>query len=131
MENATYSKKWQKRFEFFKKISSPTASAFHTAYDEESVRDKLLYVINYWALFFNVFYFFKLGLWKKNLTLLGITACMSLILFGLNSLFVLPSFVILSFAISCFILWALTANYAYYLKEIKGSDSWNPFEGMA
>ncbi|WP_164446699.1 DUF2628 domain-containing protein, partial [Pseudomonas viridiflava] len=27
-------------------------------------------------------------------------------------------------------MYALTANYAYYLKEVKGEQGWNPFKGM-
>ncbi|WP_242689440.1 hypothetical protein [Photorhabdus cinerea] len=42
----------------------------------------------------------------------------------------------LSFAVSTGVncafaaIWSMTANYAYYLKEIVNSQSWNPFEGF-
>ncbi|KEZ74361.1 membrane protein, partial [Pseudomonas syringae pv. syringae FF5] len=28
------------------------------------------------------------------------------------------------------LMYALTANYSYYLKEVKGEQGWNPFKGM-
>ncbi len=28
------------------------------------------------------------------------------------------------------VMWAMVANYAYYIKETKGLDGWNPFEGI-
>lgn len=28
-------------------------------------------------------------------------------------------------------MWGFTANYAYYLKKVKGLDGWNPFEGFS
>jgi hypothetical protein len=28
------------------------------------------------------------------------------------------------------VMYAIMTNYAYYLKEVKGEQSWNPFEGM-
>lgn len=28
------------------------------------------------------------------------------------------------------LLYALSTNYAYYLKEQKGEQGWNPFKGM-
>ncbi|SKU19149.1 Uncharacterised protein [Mycobacteroides abscessus subsp. abscessus] len=31
-------------------------------------------------------------------------------------------------ALSCVLM--ATANYTYYLDQVKGSQSWNPFEGM-
>jgi len=34
----------------------------------------------------------------------------------------------LSIALS--MMYALMANYAYYLKEVKGEQGWNPFKGM-
>jgi hypothetical protein len=27
-------------------------------------------------------------------------------------------------------MYGLSANYAYYLKQVKGSQGWNPFEGL-
>ncbi|RMS19805.1 hypothetical protein ALP71_00260, partial [Pseudomonas coronafaciens pv. garcae] len=28
------------------------------------------------------------------------------------------------------LMYSLTANYSYYLKEVKGEQGWNPFKGM-
>ncbi|MNG27516.1 hypothetical protein D3C84_1126440 [compost metagenome] len=73
-----------------------------------------------------------LGLWKKNLTLIAIIVAVNV------ALEILYSYVHVSFAqqldfgvgFAFNLLYAMTTNYAYYLKEQKGEQGWNPFKGM-
>ncbi|MBD2813833.1 DUF2628 domain-containing protein [Xenorhabdus sp. Flor] len=74
-----------------------------------------------------------LGLWKKGLTLLGIIFAISFILGIIDSIFSLElsdNFYNATIGVVFAFLYGLSANYAYYLKEIKGDDSWNPFKGI-
>ncbi|WP_329888465.1 DUF2628 domain-containing protein [Xenorhabdus bovienii] len=73
---------------------------------------------------FGIFYFLAIGLWKKGLSLfifsillaIGVTSISETLIYGTMPL--------------TYIMWGFTANYAYYLKEIKGDDGWNPFKGI-
>ncbi|MDO5073899.1 MAG: DUF2628 domain-containing protein [Neisseria animaloris] len=127
--------KWQKRFEFFDKYgTNPNVLEFKAAIKAVPFMQRNLYLINFIAFFFGFIYFFVLGLWRKNLTLLGITVACSILLDAAIMLFA-PDITEHSlnainrgvgFAFAA--LYALTANRAYYLHKVKGSKSWNPFE---
>ncbi|WP_235525385.1 DUF2628 domain-containing protein [Photorhabdus heterorhabditis] len=94
----------------------------------ESPMRRILLNMNFIAFFFGFIYFFVLGLWRKNLALLGIAVVVMMILGSIESE--------LSFAVSTGVncafaaIWSMMANYAYYLKETVNSQSWNPFEGF-
>ncbi|MNE93665.1 hypothetical protein D3C80_1915440 [compost metagenome] len=51
------------------------------------------------------------------------------ILFGLAGM-ITPHPVDVGIGFATNILYALSTNYAYYLKERKGEQGWNPFKGM-
>lgn len=82
--------------------------------------------MNIWAFFFGFIYFLILGLWRKALTLLAI----NIAIFTIIGFFPVNNGVINAVGIAINILWAITANYAYYLKETKNDQSWNPFDGV-
>ncbi|WP_081990789.1 DUF2628 domain-containing protein [Xenorhabdus nematophila] len=88
--------------------------------------------MNFFALFFGIFYFLILGLWKKGLALLGIAFAVSIAIgiteeiVGYNFSDALWNGLGAGFAI----LYGFSANYSYYLKEVKGDNSWNPFKGI-
>lgn len=82
--------------------------------------------MNIWAFFFGFIYFLILGLWRKALTLFAI----NIAIFTIIGFLPVNNGVINAIGIAINILWAMTANYAYYLKETKNDQSWNPFEGV-
>ena len=100
------SPKWQKRFDFFNKYG---------------VRS------------FGAIYFFVLGLWRKNLVLIGIIIISGVIMYFVEATMQLPEVQIRAidkvFQFGFAALYSLVANKAYYLHKVKGSRSWNPFEG--
>lgn len=86
-----------------------------------------LYIrMNWIAFWFGFIYFFVLGLWRKNLTIwLICLPCRSLFCF-LNLTLTL-NFINIAVAGG---IYGTVANKAYYLHKVKGSKSWNPFEGL-
>ncbi|AKJ40719.1 DUF2628 domain-containing protein [Pragia fontium] len=133
MDNKSkYSEKWQTRFAFFDQYGAPDTPEHKAAIKAEKPMRRILFNMNFIAFFFGFIYFFVLGLWKKNLVLLGITIGIGIVLaiIEVATGFYLPRGVDMGINIACAMMWSMTANYAYYLKEVKGSDSWNPFEGM-
>lgn len=73
-----------------------------------------------------------LGLWKKNLALLGIIVLASIlidVLFGMAGTQT-PHSGDVGFGFGVNLIYALGTHYAYYLKERKGGQGWNPFKGI-
>ena len=123
--NNEISEKWQQRFNFFNTYGAPDSSEFKAAIKAQPMRVRLLYLINFWAFFFGPIYFVILGLWKKGLILLAISIGVSIVLNLLGG--ILPPFVFTAVGLMISLMWGMTANYAYYLKKVKGIDNWNPF----
>ncbi|WHS62347.1 DUF2628 domain-containing protein [Pseudomonas sp. G2-4] len=128
-----YSAKWQERFNFFDTYGAPSDPRFKPALKAlPGFKKKLLINANVIAFFFGPIYLFVLGLWKKNLALIGIMLAINIVLSVIFAIvgmdFPRPLSTGLSVAFS--MTYALIANYSYYLKEVKGEQSWNPFQGM-
>ncbi|WP_342625172.1 DUF2628 domain-containing protein [Pseudomonas alkylphenolica] len=131
-EAASYSAKWQERFAFFDAHGAPNSPTYKPALKQLPFGKKILVNANIIAFFFGPIYLFVLGLWKKNLALIGIIVAVSIvidILFGLAGM-ITPQPVDVGIGFATNILYALSTNYAYYLKERKGEQGWNPFKGM-
>lgn len=127
-----YSAKWQERFAFFEKNGAPGTAQYKTALKALPFGKRVLVNGNIIAFFFGFIYFFVLGLWRKNLVLFGIAVAAGVVL-GVIEMIIgtaLPHGVNMGINIALALMWSMTANYAYYLKEVKGLDGWNPFEGF-
>ncbi|MCG8294070.1 DUF2628 domain-containing protein [Pseudomonas entomophila] len=125
-----YKLKWQERFAFFAQHGDPLSPAFKAAFKALPMGKRMLINMNFIAFFFGPIYLFVLGLWKKNLALLGISLAVGLVL-GIYEGFTgteLPRALDTGVNMGLAALWATVTNYAYYLKEVKGQQSWNPFE---
>ncbi|WP_348771644.1 DUF2628 domain-containing protein, partial [Providencia rettgeri] len=132
MEQKQYSNKWQKRFDFFEKYGSPSTPEFKTALKAASFGERLLINMNFFAFFFGIIYFLILGLWKKGLVMLGISIAIGLVLNIIDFMVggTIPNGAYTGLSVGISVMWAMVANYAYYIKETKGLDGWNPFEGI-
>ncbi|WP_445375602.1 DUF2628 domain-containing protein [Photorhabdus tasmaniensis] len=132
MDKSQYSEKWQARFAFYEQYGSPQAPEHKAAMKAEPFRRRILLNINFIAFFFGFIYFFVLGLWRKNLTLFGLSVAVSVLLVIIESALNLEISQVVNTAVNCSfaVIWGMTANYAYYLKETVNSQSWNPFEGL-
>ncbi|WP_445380746.1 DUF2628 domain-containing protein [Pseudomonas syringae] len=129
----TYSAKWQERFNFFETYGAPNDPRFKAGLKSlPGFRKKMRINFNVIAYFFGPIYFFVLGLWKKGIALIGIMlATNALILLVCTLLGTEVPYALgggLNVAYS--LMYALTVNYSYYLKEVKGEQGWNPFKGM-
>jgi len=125
-----YKPKWQERFAFFAQNGDPFSPAFKTAFKALPAGKRILINLNFIAFFFGPIYLFVLGLWKKNLALLGICVLVGVadgIYVGVTG-HELPQAINTGLNVALAMLWGMTANYAYYLKEVKGQQGWNPFE---
>lgn len=122
-DSKTYKEKWVKRFEFFNIYGAPNSSSYKLAL-KSAPEDKLIY-LNFTALFVGPFYLFVLGLWKKNLSLMLIGTIINAVAF-----FALPPVFTIIGKVAIGVMYAVTTNYAYYLKEVKGEQGWNPFKGI-
>ncbi|WLG94184.1 DUF2628 domain-containing protein [Pseudomonas sp. FP198] len=128
-----YSAKWQERFDFFDTYGAPNDPRYKEAVKTlPDFKKKILINANVIAFFFGPIYLFVLGLWKKNLALLGIFLAINIVLSVIFAIigmdFPRPLSMGLNIAMS--MMYALMTNYAYYLKEIKGEQGWNPLKGM-
>lgn len=74
MKDGLYPPKWQKRFEFFKVHGAPNTREARLALKAEATGVRNLITHNYFAFFFGIIYFFTLGIYKRGLTLLAISA---------------------------------------------------------
>lgn len=127
-----YPAKWQERFAFFDNNGAPGTASYKSALKALPFGKRVLVNSNIIAFFFGFIYFFVLGLWRKNLVLTGIALAVGIVL-GVIELMLggaLPAAVNTIVNIGLAMMWTLTANYAYYLKEVKGLNGWNPFEGF-
>ncbi|CAI1827439.1 DUF2628 domain-containing protein [Serratia fonticola] len=132
MDKTELSQKWKDRFALFDSaggdINSPQ---YKSAIKNMKFLGRIKYVFNFYAFFFGIIYFCILGLWKKGLVMFGAILAFNVIIIIVESatgmdLEALARGVNIGYAGSC----ATIANYAYYLKEVKGLDSWNPLEGF-
>ncbi|WP_411569962.1 DUF2628 domain-containing protein [Pectobacterium cacticida] len=115
-----------------RKFGAPNTATFKNGCKNATFRTRMLLKFNFIAFFFSIIYFFVLGLWRKNLTLLGISLVIATI-FAYTDVYTsisLPIYTESAVRTALSLMWALTTNHAYYLKQIQGSKSWNPFEGM-
>ncbi|KAA8997643.1 DUF2628 domain-containing protein [Affinibrenneria salicis] len=123
-----YPQRWQTRFAFFDKHGAPKTKEYKAAFKKEKIPARFLIGFNILAFFFGFIYFFVLGLWRKNLSLLAATVGIGF-LAGILELITGHKVSPVALNMVCALMWATTANYAYYLKETQNSKSWNPFEG--
>lgn len=128
-----YKPKWQKRFSFFDTYGAPSDPRHKQAIKElPDFKSKLLINVNFIAFVFGPIYLFVLGLWKKNLALIGLMLAIQLVLAFVFALFgrEIPQAIGSGLNVAFPMMYAMLTNYAYYLKEVKGEQGWNPFQGM-
>ncbi|WP_421567120.1 DUF2628 domain-containing protein [Stenotrophomonas sp. PD6] len=137
METPSYSnypQKWRDRFQFFDAHGAPGSLSYKAAFKALPFLRRIRIQSSILAFLFGPIYFFILGLWRKALVGLAlslgtiIVAVLLYAIFGANSAFADIVSRVLGLAMT--LIYATTANYAYYLKEVKGADSWNIFEGL-
>lgn len=126
MENkdlSQYSPKWQFRFGFFERhgLGGP---GYKEAFKALGFGQRIKLGMNFWAFFFTWAFFLVMGMWRKALSLIGLW----LVLIVIAAF--LPEGVGRGLGIAWSAMVASIANYAYYLHKVKGSSSWNPFEGF-
>lgn len=118
---------WRWKFDFFHTYGLPSASAeAKAAYRNLSLMAKLRLTSNILAFLFGPLYFFVKGMWRKGLTLLGLTITVMTVLVVVG----VSDMVVRAAGTGLAALAMSTANYAYYLHVVRGSQSWNPFEGF-
>ncbi|MEC5318419.1 DUF2628 domain-containing protein [Brenneria populi subsp. brevivirga] len=124
-----YPQRWQTRFAFFDQYGAPKSKEYKAAIKKEKFSGRFLIGFNLIAFFFSFIYFFILGLWRKNISLFAIAIVIGFIA-GIIELITGHKISTIGLNVICSLMWGSTANYAYYLKEVKDSKSWNPFEGI-
>ncbi|MDQ7997708.1 MAG: DUF2628 domain-containing protein [Luteibacter sp.] len=118
--------KWNTRFAFFERFGGPSSPQYKAELKKLPFRQKLIVNGNFFAFFFGPIYFFILGLWKKALVILGLEVAIIIALMIFNA----PDGFYRGVGTGFNVFYMLVANYAYYLKRVKGQDNWSPFEGM-
>lgn len=117
---------WQQRFDFFNAYGLPNSTPeSKAAYQAMSFMDRLKLTSNILAFLFGPIYFFVKGMWRKGLTLLGIFFAVEVVLVVLD----VPDSLVRGIGFGLAAIAMTTANYAYYLHVVRGSQSWNLFEG--
>ncbi|AGB81563.1 Protein of unknown function (DUF2628) [Serratia sp. FGI94] len=127
------SSKWRERFDFFDSVGGDiTSPEYRNKIKELGFFERMKYIMNFFAFFFGIIYMCILGLWKKGLVLF-VGACVLSYIVAIVEYVTGGNFELayrfLGIGYSC--LCASVANYAYYLKEKRGIQGWNPFEGFS
>ncbi|AOR34253.1 hypothetical protein BFF78_27215 [Streptomyces fodineus] len=123
--SASLSPRKQERFAFFDAHGGPLAPDYREARRAMPFGKRLFFNANWWAFFFGPFYFFARGMWKKGtVVLLGLLTYFSIEI----ALGVPKEYHWVGTVTSFLVMWS--ANYSDYLKVVKGSEGWNPFEGF-
>lgn len=118
---------WRWKFDFFDRYGLPSSSPeAKAAFRELSFWNRMRLNSNILAFLFGAIYFFVKGMWRKGLTLLGITVVAAAVF---TSIGVSDTFA-RAIGLGIAALAMTTANYAYYLHVTRNSQSWNPFEGF-
>lgn len=116
---------WQQRFDFFNAYGLPNSTPeSKAAYQAMSFMDRLKLTSNILAFLFGPIYFFVKGMWRKGLTLLGIFFAVEVVLVVLD----VPDSLVRGIGFGLAAIAMTTANYAYYLHVVRGSQSLNLFE---
>ena len=86
--------KWRFRFQFFDANGAPGLfkknMAYYSATRSLSFMNRVKISANFLALFFGPIYFFVLGMWRKNLSLIGIGLLLSSTLVIVDAFIQLP-----------------------------------------
>lgn len=127
-----YSDKWKERFAFFEAHGGPNAPGFKPALKQLPFLKKVKINFNFFAFFFGPVYLFIMGLWRKNLSFIAIMVVVSIasdiVMEKYGFRYSREASSALGFIFNA--LYGQLTNYAYYLNEVKGKQSWNPFEGL-
>ncbi|MCR0999364.1 DUF2628 domain-containing protein [Serratia rubidaea] len=127
------SPKWRERFDFFDSVGGDiTSPEYRKKIKEISFFGRMKYIFNFFAFFFGIIYMCILGLWKKGLVLFvgaGVLNVIVAMVEYANGGHYDSVYRALNICYAGFC--ATVANYAYYLKEVRGIQGWNPFEGFS
>ena len=74
-----FSPKWQFRFNFFQQHGAPKEPGFKQAWKALSFGDRLKINMNFFAFFFGPIYLLILGMWRKALSVLGISIALGVV----------------------------------------------------
>ncbi len=119
-----FASRWQFRFGFYDQHGAPSTPTYKAAFKAATFGQRFKLSGNIPAFLFSWIYFLCKGMWRKGLSWLGIWVLLILIAA------MLPQALGRGLGIGFSALCSISANYAYYLHRIKGSTSWNPFEGL-
>lgn len=127
------SPKWQERFDYFQRVETLDRADRRAVARSLGFWKSIRINFNFFAFFFGFIYFFVLGMWRRNLSMLAIT----LLLYAAVLFVAMVADPAISNSFSQGVgfgipaWYAATANMAYYLKEVKGYNGWNPFKFKA
>lgn len=124
---SAYPKKWQDRFAFFDAHGAPNTPTYKAAI-KALPSGKMKINFNWLAWLFGPIYFFVLGMWRRALTCIGLCIVLGIITCVLPDK--IGDVVSRGGGIALSLFYGLSANYGYYLKQVKGKNGWNLFEGM-
>lgn len=122
----TYLSPWgEERAALFATHGGPFSPGYRAAKRSMPLVKRVLFNVNLWAFVFGPLYFFARGLWRKGAVILAGL----MVLWTLEAVFAVPTQLHIFGMSTCFLQMAC-ANYAIYLKRVRGVEGWNPFEGM-
>jgi hypothetical protein len=124
--------KWRERFEFFQTNGPLTSPEAREAFKALPRGKKRLINMSWLGFFFGPFYFLCLGMWRRAITLWGVFLASIVIEIAFEAISGIEIPRAIDFGINAGfgVLYAMSVNYSYYLKEIKGDNGWHPFKGL-
>ncbi len=126
-DRSTLAEIWQRRFAFYDQYAAaPSKAEANAFFRSVPFGARMRLTSNFLAFFFGPIYFFVKGMWRKGLVLLGITLSLGVVMQLVGASDGVVRGVSIGFAAA----FMAIANQAYYLHWVRGSESWNPFEGV-
>ncbi|MBP4048905.1 DUF2628 domain-containing protein [Chromobacterium violaceum] len=118
-----YKPKWRQRFSFFDEHGGPGKPEHQQALKSLPWGRRLTVHFNFVSLLFWPIHFLVLGLWRQMLSLLGVSILIGIAIVALD----LPEAVSRGVGTAVSVMAAMSVNYLYYLKQVRGQNGWNPF----
>ena len=119
-----YSEKWAKRFAFYENYGKPYSKEGALALKSMGLFERSNITINLWVMLVGCIFFLTKGMWRSALVQVLTLVAVGLVLDALG--FSHRAIKACSYGVN--FLFAILANYAYYMKEKTGKESWNIFQ---
>ena len=117
---------WQQRFAFYAQYGSPFSPPALEAYKELPPGDRLSVGFNLWGFIFGILYYVYLGITKRGIGMMTISAVLMLLLISADA----SDWWLKVHMIATQATFGGMANYYYFIRVTQGRDEWDPLKDV-